>query len=529
MTDYLSTSSNLPGERLSQHAPSRESQNSTFPFHASTRKSTGPTSMRPHLPKTNYTLNDDVLLHILYLYRLHIRDEEDGDGVFERRWDRQRWWYKLAQVSRQWRHLILASATRLDLQLLCTYGVPVAEMLTHSPLLLPLTIFYNDGYRELSAEDEEGVLLALRRSDCVRRIALTTPAQRLPRFLTAMDGKFPILERLYITGTSPTSEPGDTNLVLPETFQAPRLHHIDLLYAALPIGSPLLTTGLVELCLGGISSSAYFPPSYLLLRLSLMPQLETLGIGFHSPLPNRDVFMQLLETPIMIHVNLPNLRSFSFRGVSAYLEGLISRITAPDLNTLTLHFFNQLTFDIPHLLEFVKTSENLIFGSFQLAFDRGFVGLKTDPHRRRWKRRLELRILCKRLDWQVASALQILGALSPLLSDAEILTLSRVGHNRSERRNELDRTRWRLQWRELLRPFNGVKALRVENELVGEISRSLRSEDGDMDMPMQLLPKLQEVRYFGGSRDDDAFTPFIKERKSEGHAVFLVYSPIWWR
>jgi hypothetical protein len=522
MSDYLSTSSYLPGEGLSQHAPSRESQSFTSPFHASTRKPIGPTSTRPHLPI--YIFNDDVLLNILYLYQLHIRDEEDGDGVFERRWDRQRWWYKLAQVSRQWRHLIHASASRLDLRLLCTYGVPVADMLAHSPPL-PLTIFYNDGYRELSAEDEEGALLALKRRDCVRRIALKMPAQKLPKFITAMDGQFPILERLYITSRTE----GDTNLILPGTFQAHRLRHIDLWYAALPIGSPLLTTtmGLVDLCLGGISRSAYFPPSYILLRLSLMPQIETLGIEFHSPLPNRDIEMQLLDAPITIHVNLPNLRSFSFRGVSAYLEGLLSRITAPVLNTLVLHFFNQLTFTVPHLLQFMQTSKNLIFNSFQLAFDRGFVDLKADPHRRRCKRRLELRILCKRPDWQVASAVQILGTLSPLLSVPEMLTLSRVEHNRSEQRNEVDRTRLRLQWRELFRPFNSVKTLRVENELVGEISHSLRSEDGDE--PMELLPKLQELRYFGGSRDDDAFTPFINERKAEGHAVFLVYSPIWWR
>jgi hypothetical protein len=73
-----------------------------------------------------YTLNDDVLLNIFYLYRLHISDEEtDQAYLVNYKWERQRWWYNLAQVSRLWRNLILASRSVLDLHLVCTYGVPV--------------------------------------------------------------------------------------------------------------------------------------------------------------------------------------------------------------------------------------------------------------------------------------------------------------------------------------------------------------------------------------------------------------------
>ena len=68
----------------------------------------------------------------LYLYRLGIRDEDDSENI-RFRWDRQRWRYKLAQVSRKWRNVILASPIRLDIHLLCTYGVPVTDMLAHSP------------------------------------------------------------------------------------------------------------------------------------------------------------------------------------------------------------------------------------------------------------------------------------------------------------------------------------------------------------------------------------------------------------
>jgi hypothetical protein len=454
-----------------------------------------------------------VLLHIFYIYRLHVQDEyEDENGLRVVHWERQRWWYKLAHVSRQWRYLILASGSVLDLHLLCTYGVPVADMLSHSPSL-PLTVYYMASDRTMTAaEDEEGALLALSHCDRVHHIALWMPAPKLGKFIPAMDGSFPILERLFVM-SQPEEE---TNLTLPQTFQAPNLRRLSLGCIAVPIRSPLLTSiaGLVELWLGGIPQSAYFPPSYLLTRLSLMPQLESLGIIFRSPLPNRDVVRQLMNTPNMTHVTLPNLRFISFRGVSAYLEGLLAQISAPLLFTLEVFFFNQLTFTIPQLLQFMQTSENLTFNAIELAFDRDFVDLKGDPHRRGWELPLRLRIMCRHLDWQVASAAPILTTLSPVLSVVEKVTLSNAKQGRSPGWHEVDRT----QWRDLLRPFTNVKVLHLENELVGGLSHSLPSRDGEM--PMEILPNLEELTFSGGDIGG-AFTVFINERKAAGRLVRL--------
>jgi hypothetical protein len=475
-----------------------------------THKSSDPTSNAQPSPIS--ILNDDVLLHIFYLYRPLIGDEENDseDIPFVRRWDRQRWWYKVAQVCRCWRYIILASPSLLDLNLLCTYGVPVMEMLEHSPPL-PLTIFYNNGDREMTAEDEEGTLLALQQRDRVRRIALEMPTTKLKKFTLAMDEGFPVLESIYIRSQSEEN----TSLILPRTFQAPNLRHLLLWYAALPMQSPVLTptAGLVFLWLGGIPQSAYSPPNDILRRLSLMPQLETLGIGFHTPLSKRKVTS---VNPTMTHVTLPHLRVFSFQGVSAYLEGLLSWIDAPSLRTLEILFSNQLIFDVPRLFHFMGTSENLTFNALELAFDMYFVDLKADPLWDGWRNPLRLRIMCRHLDWQVASVVQILDSFSPILSAVEKLTLSHVEHNRSsEWHNDVDRT----QWHDLLKPFEGVKTLQVPKELVGGLAHSLRSENKESSPG--LLPNLEVLRFFGGSRIGDAFVPFIDERKAVGHTVHL--------
>ncbi|KAI0245263.1 hypothetical protein BJV78DRAFT_1265722 [Lactifluus subvellereus] len=163
--------------------------------------------------------------------------------------------------------------------------------------------------------------------------------------------------------------------------------------------------------------------------------------------------------------HLPNLRRFVFKGVSAYLEGLVARIRAPLLSMFHINFFNQLTFTIPHLLRFMSTSKNLRFSTVRLDFDTNAVILMAD-HCGEWE-----------------------------ISPFRMRSVLSVAHNlSSEQHNELDR----IQWRELLRSFNNVKTLRVQNELVEKLARSLRSGGGDAD---------------------GQFALFINEREAAGHPV----------
>jgi hypothetical protein len=490
-------------------ASSRESQSSLSLFHVLTLDSVeGLTSnkLSSHIDK----LNEDVLLNIFLLYQLDylfIKDEEDTSSRNVRfRWDRQRWWYKLAQVSQKWRYLILASPIRLDIHLLCSYGVPVADMLAHSPPL-PLTIWYANGNREMTAKDEEDALLALSHRDRVHRISLCMPASKIGKFIKAMDDEFPILERICIG-----SLPGDSlGQMFPRTLQAPHLRHAWT--TCCPIGSPLVTTtvDLVNLELMDIPPSPWFPPSYILARLSLMPQLTTLKIHFRSPHPNRDV-----ETPAATHVTLPNLQVFSYRGVSAYLEGL-ARIRAPSLNVLDVQFFNQLTFTVPRLLQFMRASEILRFGAVKITFDGDFLDLMAGPDPN-WKQRsLRMQIMCKHLDWQVESAVQIFDSISPVLSGVEELLLFRV--EPTDPHDEVDRT----QWRKLFQSFSNVKSLGVQESLSGRLPHSLCSADGEITL--ELLPNLLILQHLGGSSVSDVYTSFIHERQAAGQSVNLVVSP----
>jgi hypothetical protein len=65
-----------------------------------------------------------------------------------------------------------------------------------------------------------------------------------------------------------------------------------------------------------------------------------------------------------------------------------------------------------------------------------------------------------------------------------------------------------------------VKTLRVDEVLVEELSRCL--ELGDGELPLELLPELQELTYFGSGNTGDAFTSFIGARQDAGRPLTLV-------
>jgi len=407
---------------------------------------------------------------------------------------------------------MLESASYLGLRLLCTYGTPIAKMLEHSPPL-PIIIDYIDDCRDIAAE-EKVIVLALRRHDRVRHIRLRTSALNMIKLLVTVDQEFPILEYLYI-------EPltyDDVGLTLPESFKAPSLRHLVLVNIAIRLGSPLLTTavGLVTLSLQYIPPSISCRPDELLQRLSFLPQLETLGITFYSPVFNRGVEWQLSHAPFTTHVTLPNVRWFGFEGDSAYWEALLPRMTTPLLEKFQIRFSTELTLALPNLAQFMSATHKLRFGSAKLGFYIKGAILWVYPPESAKTYALSVAIRCGHLDLQVSSAVQIFNALRPVLSAIVGLTLeygrdtvSPDWHNEADRR----------QWRELLGSFGNMRALHVPNSLIEQLSASLQTDDEES--PTDLFPELEELSYSGDLSAGDALMPFITARRDAGRPVTL--------
>jgi hypothetical protein len=389
-------------------------------------------------------------------------------------------------------------------------------MLAHSPPF-PLIIDYDEQIQHLSAEDEDGIILALSHRDRVQCIYLLLHAPRLSKLISAIDHEFPAL--MFLRLGTPTRH--DTRMALPSTFEAPLLRYLILTHFASPIGYSFLATaiGLVILSLEWIHPSIYPHPNDVLQHLSLLPKLEELHISFRSAIPNRDIERQLFHTPVITQVIHPNLRVFNFGGVSGFLEAILPHMAAPLLEVFRVQFFNQLSFSVPDLQNFIMTAKKLRFSHVKFIFHHEVVAMFAYAHIEAggWNC-FSFTVPYRHLDWQVSSVTQICKALKQLFSEVVDLTLDCKGHSlSSEWHNQADRTKWR----ELLGCFRHVKILRVHNGLVGELSRCLQS-DGEPSPSLEVLPELKELVCPAGYVDDKTFSPFIYECEVPGQPISLI-------
>ena len=423
------------------------------------------------VPKiTIHVLNHDVLLNIFHWYRL-----VNTTDVFDRGWNLEHWWYRPIQVCRTWRHLILASPTRLDLHLVCTHGKPITSMLAHSPPL-PLIIYYVGRLANASGEEDD-VLFALLHRERVRRIHLSAP---VPNLLKALNGEYATLQRLVIRS--------GTGVQLPTKLVAPLLRCLTLSDVRLPAsGSALLLRAehLVTLELLEILDTPALHPAQLVAQLAHMAQLERLVLHFRTALPSRTFTQAGMDahTTTSVSVTLPRLTLLSYRGSSTYLEHTLAYLTTPSLQTLFLDLFAQLSFSLPYLTRFILRAY-FTFHAVELHFDAHTACMMldhtTNTNNNRSTNRtnaVQLRVSCRALDWQLASLAQICSALA--LPRIESLTLGLHVNVNAEPH--------RAQWHALLRVFGCTKTLQLTGPRAGHLLRSL------LPLPLDILPALKEL------------------------------------
>ena len=406
-------------------------------------------------------------------------------------------------------------------------------MLSHSPQL-HLIVDYG-GRRPLPATDEKGVLLALQKHDRIRYIDIYASSNSAEKLFAVMNGPFPVLEHLALCVEYPDmdedededeSEGNETNCPrLPPTFQAPHLQYLDLNRVGNlgEEGLPLLASlsGVVSLTLIGIPVSFYLPLEYLASRLSLMPQLECLGLEFNYYVPSDDIGRELANVK---RISLPSLSGIFFKGDSSYLEGIAARITAPLLTSFSATFLTEPSSSLLHLSGLLSSALELRLPVASIKFSGTRVDdpnvaicmASSEQTLDRWPQFAPFHIVfyCEALNVQVASAERICSALTPMLSVVEKLHL------------DLDGGRWQLgdegdiedaTWLNLLRPFREVEKLQVDVGLIDDLSLALCSNDNGPTT--DILPELCKLTRPDYARFGDAFDKFIAIRREAGRYI----------
>ena len=309
-------------------------------------------------------------------------------------------WQTLVHVCRRWRTIVFGSPHRLKLQLVCTNKTPAGDTLDVWPPL-PLSIrashsFLGSMTNPMKSED---IISVLECSDRVHDIVLENVLySELEDILKAMQEPFPELTKLMIF-----LDEKEPELPLPDLFlggSAPRLQVLVLSHILSPALPKLLlsTTHLAYLTLQEIPHSAYISPEVMATVLSTLTSLKYLFLGFQSPqsFPDQASRRPSLTTRSV----LPLLDHLEFKGVTEYLDDLVSHIDAPQLGPgfLVITLFNQIFFESPQLIQFIsrsrfKSPEKAHINFESRAARIALSSITSDT------RDLTVEILCKELDW----------------------------------------------------------------------------------------------------------------------------------
>ena len=368
-------------------------------------------------------------------------------------------------------------------------------------------------------EDEDNILAGLQQNGRVHRLALHAPSSRLQKWLTALDKPFPRLGDLSLLST--TTE--ETNLVLPETLNAPFLHHLSLHGIGLSMSSLSSMITLSTISLTHIRDNCYFSPRQLVTQLQGLFCLEELSIGFAIPMPLPSSEAELLPPPVS-PVTLISLRRFTFRGVGVYLDNLVSQIDTPLLERISLTLFFDLAITLVNLAKLIHRTKEIRCLATQVTFNKDGASIDTGHSEQQGigEFSLHLNVNCESLEWQIDFATQVCSALGIVLSSVHELSLDLdVDEMPSDWENGLDDT----LWHELLLPFIGVKRLRIGSLLAHQLSQALESVTGDF--VLELLPELQDIEVqLETDRAKRIFSTVVETREFMGRPVHLLASPI---
>jgi hypothetical protein len=441
-------------------------------------------------------LPDVALLDIFDFYM----DEEHIDS-----------WYTLVHVCRKWRNIVFGSPRRLKLRLYYKAKKPVRVMLDVWPALPIIVKVHN---REMW--DIDHIVAALEHNDRICRLDLIDiPSSQVDKVLPAMQQPFPALTHLRL-GYGDELTP-----VQPDSFlggSAPRLQYLILNCIPFPELPKLLLSAnhLVVLALRNIPPSGYISPVALVTGLSVLTCLEILNITFKSPLSR--LVQKTRRPPPQTRTLLPVLSAFLFIGACEYLEDLVAQIDAPLLDRFIMTFFQQQTFDTPHLARFIRRTPKFEAHDEAHVFfsDHDALISFSQTH----ARKLELRISCRRPNLQLSSLAQICSSSFPLAFIPVVKSLHIL-------QDEFSPLYWpddieSSQWLALLRPFTAVKSLYISRRLVPGIAPALQELVGEG--VTEALPSLQTLfleEPLPSEPVQEAIWRFVGARQLAGHNIIM--------
>jgi hypothetical protein len=453
----------------------------------------------PNITITN--LPEEVLLEIFDSYRKILH----GERNYERVWNGNEGWLKLAHVCQRWRQVVLTSPARLHMRLLFTeHTTRYQDSIRHLPLL-PFVLDHRYGW----GFKGHCITSALENPGRVCGIALTIPDMmwntNRDELLAYMNQHFPELESLEFDCLG-TVEPRLRNSPPFLATEPPHLRRLKYTGEISRFTSQVLlrTRSLVELTL------CLDTDRFSLLRTLLLAPLQDLSL---LRFLNLEIGDSSSEPPDSTKdFLLPQLTCLSFTGHVTQLEALMACLVAPSLQELRISLPEPRP-AFPNTTYFPRFIRNLersfLFAQLNTSDEGINLVMPSSPIS---TRDTPFRIVAS----PMVSIQQIGSVFSSILATVQDVFIASPFRPKT-----VPHTRGLPPWRQFLKLFHNAKMLRISCCIEPEIGAILRPNNGTS--ASQLLPALEEIELNAGTpkRIDesqlvsllDLFKPFVDARQ----------------
>ena len=378
--------------------------------------------------------------------------------------------------------------------------------------------------------DEDNVIAVLEHPDRISRIKLIIHELQLGKIATLTQKPFPVLTHLFISSHC------GMGAAIPDEFlggSAPSLQQLDVCDVLYPELQSLLlsASNLVNLSLHNIPRTGYISPKAMVSLVTFSIKLETLHIDFSA----RTSYPKLIISPPTTRTILPALRNFTFSGECKYLEDFISRIDTPQLDSISVYYQDwaiDFNYDVPQLSKFTNRSENLKrslsrYCKIMVDQDQDIVtfciGCTTSD---RWDPKPGIFVcLGPGIDGQISHLTNILGFMSPILSDIVHCTIDSMLFMSESSLSSNPESRDDFDWFQLLRQLPSLQALFAFEYVAELISQAFAYVD--VGTITEILPALQLlcIEELEDQEEDQTMSSvhkFLALRRDSGHPVTFV-------
>ena len=455
----------------------------------------GDHNLSPTRDVTISKLPVEILLEIFDFYRQSFEVERKLN--YERDWNNKNGWFKLAHVCQNWRSVVLAFSSRLQLRLYFTAHTPTRAAALTALSTLPIIINYPLVPWTVTLKNRLTSTPGYPNRVC--KIALTVTYSSSYMISNVLDFTFPTLTSLELHHVElPPS-------YFPSTFLTTslkclrRLKILDGTLASLP---PLLsaTTALVDLTLDVQTTDSTGSAVSFLSLLQCLPLLRHLdvSVAFHHVHPIH---------AIPESVSLAELTSLRFKGSKDLVEQLIPRLAIPSLQNLHVSLCSKFTSRVPHLSNLIHNAGIFFFAAQIMLSQSSFTfSLLTNPH---LTHDTHFSIITER----PSSIAEIGSELSEMLATVEDVTVAFRYPAEDPTTIPVNLPPWCgfFEW------LQNVKMLRLQHNLEIQVADMLRQDDGRPTT--NLFPSLEGIEVYKRHPD----VPILESEGISGFGPFEAF------